>query len=229
MAPAVNTCTGQRGVGQVAPESAATSCAYLPSSPRSPSAPYAATLWGAPQRRQRHLDLRHPKMSFRLLAGCCPPSPAARPTRTLQSCWAPYNIGSTIPVWRHPKLALRAPGGCLPSCPCSPSDLYAKTLLRTLQQWLQPKTPCRVLASLALIWSATEHQLFNSLGLATKHSCMCRRCHSQGRQLRWAAGWTSVKGACTFWQGGRSGQGHQLCDVTDESAFAPGLQRLQVL
>ena len=44
MAPAVNTWMGQRGVGHCASDSAATSCAYLPSSPRRPSDPYARTL-----------------------------------------------------------------------------------------------------------------------------------------------------------------------------------------
>ena len=44
MAPAVNTWTGQRCVGHCASESAATSRAYFPSKPRSPSDPYAATL-----------------------------------------------------------------------------------------------------------------------------------------------------------------------------------------
>ncbi len=56
MAPAVNTWMGQRGVGHCASDSAATSCAYLPSSPRKPSDPYARTLPGA-QHRQHQLHM----------------------------------------------------------------------------------------------------------------------------------------------------------------------------
>ena len=44
MAPAVNTWTGHRCVGHCASDSAATSRAYFPSNPRSPSDPYATTL-----------------------------------------------------------------------------------------------------------------------------------------------------------------------------------------
>ena len=78
MAPAVNTWTGQRGVGHCASDSAATSRAAFPSKPRSPSAPYATTL-------QRRTPARVECVWATVHWMVLPPSTCARPHLGLQS------------------------------------------------------------------------------------------------------------------------------------------------
>ena len=92
MAPAVNTWTGQRGVGHCASESAATSRAYFPSRPRRPSAPYAATLQWCRLALIKQLSPTPGTHGWATArprapppaAHTSPPDPAAHPTRTLQ-------------------------------------------------------------------------------------------------------------------------------------------------